>query len=291
MIEVITGAPGAGKTLRAIWLLEQPEYSGRPVYSNIPGSGHEPLPDGDDWRDTPEGSIVIYDEAQRIFPSSGRAGNSTDPRVIALETHRHTGHDLVFLTQRYTLIHHHIRGLAGRHTHLIKKTSTVSVVFAADEVFDPKDRARNRTISETVFRHPSHLFGKYQSSSFHSEVQTKRPIPLKLKALGVFMVALAVVSAYAFSTVSIVPDAGLISEESQTVTIAQVADPASADDPDDLPAWATPGLDGLSGCVSSETRCQCFDFNGLRVDLPQEVCRSEIDGPMISRIRGFDRRG
>ncbi|MBF0245253.1 MAG: hypothetical protein HQL31_08270 [Planctomycetes bacterium] len=188
MIFLITGTPGSGKTLRAIWLLEKPEFKDRVVFSNIPGTDHHPLPEGDDWTKTPEGSVVIYDEAQQFFPGTGKAGNSNDPRITALETHRHSGHDLIFITQRYALIHHHIRGLVGNHCHLTRKTSNVAVCFEAEEVFDPKDKAKNSTIRESVFRYPKGCFDKYTSSSLHTAAQTKLGWPFKLKVLGVAIV-------------------------------------------------------------------------------------------------------
>ena len=303
MLRLITGAPGAGKSLRAMWWLTQPEYQDengepRPVYSNIPGTNHLPLPENDDWTKTPEGSVVIYDEAQQFFPATGRAGNSTDPRIQALETHRHTGHDLIFLTQRYALIHHHIRGLCGEHEHLLKKTKRIAVIFKAGEVFDPRDRGKNQTIVESTWKHPADLFDSYHSSSMHTKAQTGFRIPGKLKALALVLVPLVGWVVYeggqTFENFGDVdgkegPAASTPSINETSATLAQSAIPGNAPTRDKLtPAWQKKGHEGLSGCVASDSGCQCFDNKGLRVDLPENVCRNQIEQPMISRITGFD---
>lgn len=300
MLRLITGVPGSGKSLRAMWWLEQPEYLDeagevRPVYSNIPGTNHLPLPEGDDWRNTPNGSIVIYDEAQQFFPATGKAGNSTDPRIQALETHRHTGHDLIFVTQRYTLIHHHIRALCGRHEHLVKKGRRAAVLFAADEVFEPKDRNKMTNIEESVWLHPKSLFGSYTSASIHTKAQTSRRIPTKLKALAVTLVLLFGVSGYlgyqSFQNIGHVeadhenPQGGGVINTAASDFGSGTGNHAPAKP---VPAWQKKGHEGLSGCVASETSCQCFDSKGLRVDLPDGVCRHQVKQPMISRITGFD---
>ena len=75
MITLITAVPGSGKTLHAIGLILKALSEGRAVYARIDGLLiDEVKPAPDDWRDTPEGSLVIYDEAQEIFPSNARPG-------------------------------------------------------------------------------------------------------------------------------------------------------------------------------------------------------------------------
>lgn len=301
MIRIITGAPGAGKSLRCMWWLTQDEYTddeGNPrlVYSNIPGTDHLPLPENEDWTKTPEGSIVIYDEAQQFFPATGKAGNSTDPRIQALETHRHTGHDLIFITQRYALIHHHIRALAGVHEHLLKKGFGTSVIFSAGEVFDPKDRGKNATITEEVWKHPKQLFDTYSSSSLHTKAQTKTRIPSKFKLLAVAVLLLGGYASWAgYQTFQNIGDPYERSEDDPGEINAAAADlgPVASTQPKDkpVPAWQKKGKEGLSGCVSSESGCQCYDSEGLRVELPEQVCRAEIKKPMVSRVQGFGRSG
>ena len=83
MIKLITAVPGSGKTLSAIAMIIEGLVAGRPVFTNINGLVKDKFPNNsllqdapDDWRDTPEGSLVIYDEAQQahLYPSNAQRG-------------------------------------------------------------------------------------------------------------------------------------------------------------------------------------------------------------------------
>lgn len=70
MIELITGQPGAGKTLFALTRIEErARKEGRPVfYSGIKDLA---LPwteiDPEKWTECPPGSIIVIDECQRVL--------------------------------------------------------------------------------------------------------------------------------------------------------------------------------------------------------------------------------
>ncbi len=75
MIYLVTGVPGSGKTLFSIGMIHDWLKEGRQVYADIEGlniDGVEAAPD--DWRDNPEGSVVVYDECQQKFPADGTGG-------------------------------------------------------------------------------------------------------------------------------------------------------------------------------------------------------------------------
>ena len=79
MITLITGTPGSGKTLRAMYLIKEALAQGRAVYTDIDGvslDGVTTVEMDHDWRDTPEGSLVVYDEVQRRWPSTGKPGQA-----------------------------------------------------------------------------------------------------------------------------------------------------------------------------------------------------------------------
>jgi len=75
MIEQITGLPGAGKTLITLARVKElAEKENRQVYYN--GITDLKLPwieldKGEDWYKVPPGSIVVIDEAQRVFRPRG----------------------------------------------------------------------------------------------------------------------------------------------------------------------------------------------------------------------------
>src|SRR5690606_40878679 len=88
------------------------------------------LPAPDDWRECPDGSMVIYDEAQQkhLFRATGTPGVPTirgedgrtveDERITSLDTHRHRGFDIVLITQEVGLVHHWAKKFVGCHIHL-----------------------------------------------------------------------------------------------------------------------------------------------------------------------------
>ena len=111
MITLITAVPGSGKTLLAVGLIVDYIAEGRHVFHNIAGLQVDKFSRPDlihdaptDWRDTPHGSVVIYDECQQphLYPATAQRGAVDDERLTAMETHRHSGHDLIFITQAPT---------------------------------------------------------------------------------------------------------------------------------------------------------------------------------------------
>lgn len=126
MITLITGTPGAGKTLRCVELLaelrndDDPKTRSRLIFSNVndlaPEIGAVAEFDPLRWMDLPEGSLIVVDECQDFWPSRP-SGSKRPESVAALNTHRHKGIDLILLTQHPGLVDQDIRALVGRHLH------------------------------------------------------------------------------------------------------------------------------------------------------------------------------
>lgn len=289
MIILITGVPGSFKTLFALDLLTKSDFLGRSVYSNIDGSSHSPIPN-DDWRETPEGSLVIYDEAQTFFPSSGKSGLSSDPRVIALDQHRHSGHDIIFITQRYTLIHHHIRNFVGRHYHLVRKSKSLATLYTNGEVFNPDDKKMIKTVTTSLFTAPVSLFTAYKSSSLHTKVQTGIRLPrwvwvaLIIFFIGVYFVYrsgssfITQSTSTASSSIKTVSNSAPIPSASSFVpSPATFTPPSSApNSTPDAPNFVKTGYLPLKGCIASASSCQCYDSSGNPVLLTPDLCTSAV---------------
>ena len=130
MIYLITGAIGTGKTT---WVTDQlmqineknEEFKKkgeldkvRQIYSNIDGLKVPHLEIPDDWRQTPNNSVIAWDECHKIqIFQPNRKQLHDDQRIIALNESRHTGHDLYFITQAPKFLHQHVRGLCNIHYH------------------------------------------------------------------------------------------------------------------------------------------------------------------------------
>lgn len=183
MIVLVTGTPGSGKTLFVVSkILElQKQFPDRKIYSDIDGlqiDGVEQSPD--DWRTTPDNSIVIYDEAQQH--ERFRAGTQANKDVIVqkLQVHRHTGHDIWFITQSPRFLNAFVLDLVGEHYHLHRPygAKLASVYYWRSVRKQPQSLAsRELAENEFLFKYPKELFDVYKSATQHN---VKLKIPKKL---------------------------------------------------------------------------------------------------------------
>lgn len=285
MITLITAVPGSGKTLYSIGLIEEALASGRPVFTNISGlvkdkfSNHHLLSEApDDWRDTPEGSLVIYDEAQQshLYPSNAQRGPVTDERLTAMETHRHTGHDLVFITQAPTFVHHHIRKLVGLHVHLYRSRGLQAASkYEWSHVCDsPNDRKEQQRADFVLWKFPKQHFAFYTSAVMHTH---KFRMPKKLGILLFF-----VVLGLGFVGFNLYKNSGLASMSEDTSSL--LASNASKPAPLVVPyQWSkAPEAVPVAGCIAmpSRNKCQCFSANGTTLEMSHAACLSVIDSPL-----------
>jgi zona occludens toxin (predicted ATPase) len=277
MITLITAVPGSGKTLYTIGRILKALADNRPVYARIDGLLIDKVkPAPDDWRDTPEGSLVIYDEAQEVYPSNAKPGIVTDERLTAMEVHRHTGHDLVFITQAPTFIHHHIRKLVGEHVHLyrpngIQGANLYTWNFA---VTDPNDRREQERADHVLWKYPKDHFKLYKSATIHTH---KFRVPKKIAILiGMILMGTAVI-AYGLSdglaTLDLIENQpGAASGEAGTAPAQPIPTPFQ---------WTnTEPVRSVSGCVDSRKGCFCYDAEMTPLDLPVEQCKSIIQSPI-----------
>lgn len=309
MITIITAVPGSGKTLFAVGKVVEAVKAKRPVYSNIDGLNiPECKPAPDDWRDTPEGSLVIYDEAQQehLYPSTAHRGEVKDERLRAMEVHRHTGHDLVFISQSPSFLHHHIRKLAGEHIHLYRAfgMKTVTKYIWQHAVNDPNDRGEQGRADSHPWAFPKEHFKLYKSASLHTH---KFKLPKKLTYLLLFIACVAAGLVYninsnkeasflfgaggvepaAASEPAHVEPAGLFSADSGLGAVGREASgtrpklPASTSVYD----WAdTEQATPVAGCISSATMCQCYSDTGQLLKMAYAACLSAITNPLPRNI-------
>lgn len=291
MITLITAVPGSGKTLYAITMIEDALTAGRPVYTNINGLVREKFTNPhllydapDDWRDTPEGSLVIYDEAQQshLYPSNAQRGRVDDERLTAMETHRHSGHDLVFITQAPTFVHHHIRKLVGLHIHLYRARGIKGAMkYEWSHTCDsPNDRGEQTRADSGPWPFPSKFFPYYTSAVIHTH---KFRVPKKIMVMLVFILVLvAVAAALSFSAFD-----SIASDREPEVGEAVQASATAPPPPSTTYAWSsTPEAIPVAGCIANESRsrCQCFSEKGVTLDLSHSACLSVISSPFPRNI-------
>lgn len=201
MLILITGKPGSFKTAKCASLAIEYLKAGRRVFTNIDEfnyEGVEKLPDNDDWTNTPIGSVVIYDEAQQFefLQYKGREKLSSDHRVKEFEVHRHTGHDIILITQSPSFLHNHVLSLVGEHYHLHRAygRSYADVFLWRYTAHSPDSTgAKNKAESHTKFKPDAKIFDKYKST----EVDThKLKIPPLYFKLGGFLAAVLLLIGY-----------------------------------------------------------------------------------------------
>ncbi|MDP1444522.1 zonular occludens toxin domain-containing protein [Acinetobacter schindleri] len=201
MLFLITGKPGSFKTAKCASLAIDYLKAGRRVFTNIDEfnyEGVEKLPDNDDWTNTPIGSVVIYDEAQQFdfLQYKGREKLSSDHRVKELEVHRHTGHDIILITQSPSFLHNHVLSLVGMHYHLHRAygRSYADVFLWRYTAHSPDSTgAKNKAESHTKFKPDAKIFDKYKST----EVDThKLKIPPLYFKLGGFLACVLLLIGY-----------------------------------------------------------------------------------------------
>lgn len=205
MLILITAAPGSFKS--AMGATKAKEYAKtRKVYHNINGLNGDnlfSLPENDDWTTTEDGSVVIYDEAQMFdwLQYKGREKLSSDHRVKNLETHRHSGHDIILITQNPSFIHNHVLSLVGEHHHLHRAYGRAFAdVFLWRYVSHTPNStaAKNKAESHTKFKPNKSIFDEYKSTTLDTH-KLKIP-PLFFKLGGFLLVVILIISYMVFGS-------------------------------------------------------------------------------------------
>lgn len=284
MIKLITAVPGSGKTLSAISIIREAISNKRKVYTNIDSLKKELLdPEGkylfdapEDWRECPVNSLIIYDEAQEIFPANAKPGAVSDERLTALERHRHLGYDIIFITQHPSFVHHHIRKLVGEHTHLYRGhgSQVVAKYVWSHTEEQPNDRQRQERATSEPWKFPKENFQYYTSANVHTH-----KFKLPKKAIIIMSVLIGIIGFIVFK----VSDLGGVGNFNAVSEVAATASPAPPPVLEPSPfyeyAKAEP-LPVVSGCVSYKGICQCFNEDGRVLDLSDEICNNHKLRPL-----------
>ncbi|WP_211453008.1 zonular occludens toxin domain-containing protein [Collimonas antrihumi] len=305
MITIITGLPGNGKTLYALWFVKMwAEKDNRPVFYS--GINDLKLPwteiDADKWFDAPPNSIVVIDECQRVFRPR-TATKEVPKHVSELETHRHKGIDLVLITQHPSLADIALRRLAGKHMHVVRRWGTQSAtVHEWPAVKDNCDKNPGRKDSiKHAWKYPKAVYEYYKSAEVHT---VKRHIPMRVIML--FVIPLLLIGAgyyfYHFVMKRVHPELQLqaTAQGQQMVGTAQggvqrASYKNAKDDAQQFMFDRTPRVAGLpqtaprydevtkpttapvpAACVANAKRCDCFTQQATPINVPDLLCRDIV---------------
>ena len=267
MITLITGTPGAGKTLYAISkllrdlvgsVIKSTDENGneketpRRILTNIPRLllDHEFIgPDTGgglaDWHDwCKPGDVIVYDEVQRSWPP--RPNGSKVPEYIsALETHRHKGVDFIIITQNPMLLDRNVLALVGRHLH-VRRLGGIGAALVYEWDHCSRELRYSKALKKSPFRYDKSVFKLYMSAELHTKPKTSVP-PLA------YVVIAALVAAAFFIPSTMSRIAGKGDPEPATQAAAGASPAASA------ASSALPSIPSIPGTPSAAGQGQRYD--------------------------------
>lgn len=310
MLNLITAAPGSGKTLYILSTVHKiaKEENRQVYYNRIPLTEQgkailswELLPDPREWYKLPPGAIIVIDECQKFFPPRPR-GSRVPEYISEFETHRHKGFDIYLITQGPKLIDEHIKDIINKHIHLKRIFGSQSAeVLKWDECQSlPNGRAASRNcLDKSKFFYPKEVYGWYESAQLHTH---KLQIPKAAKR--VFLFGIVAVAALFFSVkfllglsdpvtkkhaqsissasapVSAAPSAmpqGKMLPMKTPSDVAVAYTPVVPDRPETAPIYqglaAPTTFPKLAGCVASKRSCKCFTQQATILDVEPDLCR------------------
>jgi zona occludens toxin len=243
VLTIVTGNPGAGKSLHTVSTVESMRIKDkREVFQDgiedllfdwkrLPVEIRKEKRRGVEvdviiplWDKIPDGSIVVIDECWRVFPI--RTQGSVVPDFVQfLATHRHRGLDIVLATQQVkTQVDTFVRGLVGQHIHLDRKAGLpYSMRYEWERCSDPTSTKDLGTARSSRWMFPKEFYGQYKSATEHTH---KRNLPTKqLLTLGICAVLVVVLFIFAIHSLSPKRKAGSIAADSSGRVAGKVAAP------------------------------------------------------------------
>lgn len=195
MITLITGIPGAGKTINTLQLVEE-ECEGREIYYS--GIAELTLPwteidyeELNNWSKYKDGSVFVIDEVQRVWPNV--AHSKPSPKAVEdLDTHRHRGFDFYLITQQPTRLDFRARHMVGRHIHCerARGIGVTRILEWSKAISNPDDFHSRRDADSKTKRLNKKYFDVYKSASEHNmkfRMPTKGYIAIAFLVFAVFM--------------------------------------------------------------------------------------------------------
>lgn len=312
MFTLVTGNPGAGKTMYTVWELlraipgtfvegSDGQRIPRRLLCNITDLtlDHERI-DGElltQWHTWAQaGDVICFDEVQHVARPR-TLGSKVPDWIQAVETHRHMGVDLIFITQQPNLMDVNLRRLVNRHLHIRRITPGVSMVYEWDHCGTPGDY--KGCLRSQLWRHKKGAYSLYKSAQAHTKSNVRLP---PVAAVGVVaLVALLGIVPYAYSRVSaslsgngaqnasIPPSPAVtVTEEPSVVPGAvKTADSFLSSRPEEPPTGVTEitpkppnpssSVDGeIAGCVSFRGLCECYGASGARLRVEPAACLMQL---------------
>lgn len=289
-IHLITGVPGAGKSLRAVWCcvrrLSTETEQDRPVFGNVRGFRRQsPLPGSryqdskgqfhdleGEWMDCPDGSIIMIDEVQerwRRYRSTGEPPTE----IAALERHRHRNIDFIITCQNPKQLSDDVRSLVDSHEHLTKKGKGAATVYrwSGRCSTSPYTNRRDPDCEVDFWRYPKWIFAEYVSANEHT-VRNKVPRIFKVAA----MVAVAIPTSlyFAYSQITSVFQE---SHANEPTAVDRALEQTTSSGEDGSSAEPEPVTKMAHIVVMMGDRCALYDANAHQLTVSRPECLKASD--------------
>lgn len=264
----------------------------RTIYANIKALKIDNIrPLEYDWRDCPDGSIIVIDEVQNVDPYD-KERDKHNPIIRDLTIHRHRGFDFYFITQYPNLLHPVAQVLIGVHYHLTVPWGWRTRVYQWGSIRTFPNTLVNKVNVERKFdfNPPASLFKLYKSTTINTHEKRLPWKPLILVSL--FILACLVVL---FMNLSKAKKSRLITNES-VIASAPASTPKNASTasvPSSAPASTvvssvpgTPTLEQIqlaqyqqklrempANVIAFGNNCTAYNSDGLPLDLSLSECK------------------
>ncbi len=293
MLTLITGTPGAGKTLYAVSEIARGvpgstiEQNGvavpRRLLSNVKDllveHEHITAENLNNWHEWCQpGDVILFDEVQEVWRPRA-LGKEVPPAIAALETHRHMGVDIILVTQHPMLLDSNIRRLVNQHLHVRRIANGFSFVYEWDHCSNIS--TLKTALQSKVWRYPKDVFALYKSAQLHTKPVSRIP---RLAYIGILaVICLGFAGHYAYGRITTRFDKPDLAQSQPLPSANELAKAPGQTPSEEKAAGKVAGLPApaaaasaqsvsYSGCISSATDCTCFDDEGKRLQLERAMC-------------------
>lgn len=274
----------------------------RTIYSNIKALKIDYVRANEyDWRDCPDGSIIVIDEVQLVEPYSDLKNKSNDI-VQELTIHRHRGFDFYFITQSPSLLHPTIKELIACHYHITRPYGLAPKVYRFGSCRAYPNTLINKLNCEDkfTFKPQDRIFKLYKSTSINTH---KGRIPkgvffflfLSLFFISIFIYIVSTNGMGVVGTFIGIENTQQVSKDikpsntnNKNVETSNVdkKDDAKNDvstvsvkqDTDNEQIKNETQKPRIVGCMQMENTCNCYHEHGGIIDLTQNECKRYLAG-------------
>ncbi|SFM30409.1 zonular occludens toxin domain-containing protein [Nitrosomonas communis] len=231
-----------------------------------------------------EGSLIVIDEAWKLWPAAGRGKVSED--IEYLRMHRHHGLDFLLVAQSPNLIHAEVLCLVEKHLHITPTWSGRKIYEWPEYCSTPRLKTSKENAVKRPYRVPTKSFELYESASIHTK--PSKTIPFKLWTSIAAIVAAPLLVYYSYDRIMsrLEPqETQLAAKDNKEIETPKPTSPINQNIPvmPAIPLRVTNAIvsdqvdwSKVMSCVSSESKCICYGYSVEKLAIPNETCRSAV---------------